>query len=107
MYYTFDGERLFLFSVVDLPNKLRFLFGKGVIETIFYIAEFKKAGYYELYKQGFVVSRQAFSRVLKVLEENGIAERKLIEHRPTRVEYNLTSKGEEIAASLKHLNAIA
>ncbi|NLD66296.1 MAG: hypothetical protein GX648_06965 [Crenarchaeota archaeon] len=92
--------------MIDLSSKLRFLFGKGVIETIFYIAEFKKAGYYELYRQGFVVSRQAFSGILKVLEENGIAERKLIENRPPRVEYSLTGKGKEIAASLKHLNGI-
>jgi DNA-binding HxlR family transcriptional regulator len=89
-----------------LSNKIRFLFGKGVIETILYIDKFEKAGYYELYKQGYVVSRQAFSNLLRVLEENSIADRKVIENRPPRVEYSLTSKGKKIATSLKYLNEI-
>jgi DNA-binding HxlR family transcriptional regulator len=89
-----------------LPNKIRFLFRKGIIETILYIDKNGKAGYFELYKQGFVVSRQAFSNLLKILEKNDIASRKVIEHRPPRVEYSLTSKGKEIAASLKHINEI-
>lgn len=93
-------------QATGVPNKIRFLFGKGVVEAILYIDKWGKAGYYELYKQGFVVSRQAFSHVLKVLEEHGIAERKLIENRPPRVEYSLTSKGKEIATLLKHLNEI-
>ncbi len=92
--------------MVGLSNKLRLLFGKGVIETIFYLDKFGKAGYYELYKQGFVVSRQAFSRILKALEKNDIAVRRVIEHRPPKVEYSLTIKGKEIAATLKHLNDI-
>jgi DNA-binding HxlR family transcriptional regulator len=87
-----------------LSNKIRFLFGKGVIETILYIEKNEKAGYYELYKQGFVVSRQAFSNLLKALEKNEIATRKVIENRPPRVEYSLTSKGKEIAAFLKRIN---
>lgn len=92
--------------VVCLSNKTRFLFAKGIIETIQYIDKNGKAGYYELYKQGFVVSRQAFSNLLKVLEENGIASRKVIENRPPRVEYSLTSKGKEIATLLKQINEI-
>jgi DNA-binding HxlR family transcriptional regulator len=91
---------------VYLRNKAHILFGKGVIEAILYIDKSGKAGYYELYKQGFVVSRQAFSNLLKVLEETGIADRKVIENRPPRVEYSLTNKGKEVAASLKHLNEI-
>lgn len=89
-----------------MRSKGHILFGKGVIETILYLDKTEKAGYYELYKQGFVVSRQAFSNLLKLLEENGIADRKLIESRPTRVEYSLTNKGKEIADLLKRLNEI-
>ena len=92
--------------MVPSANKIRFLFGKGVLETVLYINKFGKAGYYELYKQGFVVSRQAFSNLLKKLEENGLVSRKVIESRPPRVEYSLTSKGQEIAELLKHLNEI-
>lgn len=89
-----------------MRSKGHVLFGKGVIETILYIEKTGKAGYYEIYKQGFVVSRQAFSNTLKLLEEHGIAERKLIENRPPRVEYSLTNKGKEIADLLKRLNEL-
>jgi len=61
---------------------MRFLFGKGVVETLFYVYKAEKAGYYELYKQNFVVSRQTFSRMLKALEEQGIMDRKIVEARP-------------------------
>lgn len=89
-----------------MRSKAHILFGKGVIEAILYLDKSGKAGYSELYKQGFVVSRQAFANLLYVLEENGIADRKLIESRPTRVEYSLSNKGKEIAAALKHLEEI-
>ncbi len=92
--------------MVCLPNKIRFLFGKGVIDTILYIEKSGKAGYYELYQQNYVVSRQAFSNLLKALEKNDIANRKVIESRPPKVEYNLTSKGKEIAALLNRINEI-
>lgn len=85
-------------------SKARFLFGKGVIETIHYINRVGKAGYYELYKQGFVVSRQTFAKILKILEEKRIVSRKVIEGRPPRVEYSLTEKGKEIAKILVILN---
>jgi DNA-binding HxlR family transcriptional regulator len=105
VYNTFDVQIEILF-VICLRNKAHILFGKGIIEAILYIEKNEKAGYYELCKQGFVVSRQAFSNLLYVLEENGIADRKLIEARPTRVEYSLTSKGKEIAQLLKRLNTL-
>jgi len=92
--------------VVCLRSKGHILFGKGVIETILYIDKTGRAGYYELYKQGFVISRQAFSNSLKLLEAHGIAERKVIENRPPRVEYSLTNKGKEIANLLKRINEI-
>ena len=92
--------------MIYLSNNARFLFGKGVIETILYLDKFGKAGYYELYKQGFVVSRHAFSNLLKGLEEHGIAVRKVLESRPPRVEYSLTGKGKETAALLRQLNEI-
>lgn len=91
---------------VCLRSKAHILFGKGVIEAILYLDKSGKAGYSELYKQGFVVSRQAFANLLYLLEESGIVDRKLIESRPTRVEYSLTDKGKEISATLKHLEEI-
>lgn len=77
-----------------------------MIETVLYISKVGKAGYYELYKQNFVVSRQTFSSMLKTLEEKGIILRKVIESRPPRVEYSLTEKGKEVAEILGKLNKI-
>jgi DNA-binding HxlR family transcriptional regulator len=93
--------------VVLLRTKSRFLFRKGVIEVIFYLDKVEKAGYYELYKKNFVVSRQTFASLLKELEEKRLASRKVVEGRPPRVEYSLTEKGKEIARILKELNKIS
>jgi DNA-binding HxlR family transcriptional regulator len=93
--------------VVLLRTKSRFLFRKGVIEVIFYLDKVGKAGYYELYKKNFVVSRQTFADLLKELEKKGIVNRKVVEGRPPRVEYRLTGKGKEIARILKELNKIS
>lgn len=85
---------------------MRFLFKKGVIDVIFYLDKVEKAGYYEIYKQNFVVSRQTFANLLKKLEKEGIISRKVIENRPPRVEYSLTEKGKQIADMLDTLNEI-
>jgi DNA-binding HxlR family transcriptional regulator len=90
--------------VVSLRNKSRFLFRKGTIEVIIYLNKVGKAGYYEIYKQDFVVSRQTFANLLKELEEKGIVNRKVIEGRPPRVEYGLTEKGMNLAKILHDLS---
>ena len=68
-----------------------------------YIDKKGRAGYYELYKQNFVVSRQTFSNILKTLEEKGIISRKVVDGRPPRVEYSLTKKGKEVVEALRLL----
>jgi DNA-binding HxlR family transcriptional regulator len=87
-----------------MRTKSRFLFKKGIIEAIFYLDRVEKAGYYELYKKNFVVSRQTFADLLKELEKKGIVNRKVVEGRPPRVAYRLTGKGKEIARILNELN---
>jgi len=82
------------------------LFRKGVIEVIFFLNKVGKAGYYEIYKQNFVVSRQTFANLLKRLEKEGIVNRKVIENRPPRVEYSLTEKGKKVAEMLDAFNKI-
>ena len=82
----------------------RFLFGKGVIDVIFYLDKFGKAGYYKIYKQNFVVGRQTFGNILKKLEKEGIVNRKVVDSRPPRVEYSLTEKGKVIAEILYKLD---
>jgi DNA-binding HxlR family transcriptional regulator len=82
------------------------LFKKGVIEVIFYLDKVGKAGYYEIYKQNFVVSRQTFANLLKELENMGLVSRKVIDGRPPRVEYSLTEKGKELARILDELDEI-
>lgn len=82
------------------------MFKKGVIEVIFHLDKVGKAGYYELYKQNFVVSRQTFANLLKESEEKGIVDRRVIEGRPPRVEYSLTEKGGKIATILERIDRI-
>lgn len=89
-----------------MRTKSKFLFKKGVIEVIFYLDKVGKGGYYEIYKQNFVVSRQTFANLLKELENQGIVNRKVIEGRPPRVQYSLTDKGKEIVRILHELNKV-
>jgi DNA-binding HxlR family transcriptional regulator len=76
------------------------------MEVIFYLDKVGKAGYYEIYKQDFVVSRQTFANLLKELDDKGIVSRKVIGGRPPRVEYSLTEKGVETASLLGKLNKV-
>lgn len=80
------------------------MFKKGLIEVILYLDNVEKAGYYEIYKRNFVVSRQTFANLLKKLEKEGIVNRKVIEGRPPRVDYSLTEKGKNIAKILYELD---
>jgi len=89
-----------------LRTKSRFLFKKGAIEVIFHLNKVGKAGYYELYKQNFVISRQSFANLLKELESKGIVTREVIIGRPPRVDYSLTEKGRRIAVILRELDSI-
>ena len=87
-----------------MKSKVRFLFKKGLIEVILFLDKVEKAGYYEIYKQNFVVSRQTFANLLKKLEKEGIVNRRVVEARPPRVEYSLTEKGKNIAKILYELD---
>ena len=82
----------------------RFLFRKGAIEIISYLRKVGKAGYYETLKQGFVVSRETFSNVMKELQQQGIVARKVIDSHPPKVRYSLTPKGREVAEMLNRLD---
>jgi DNA-binding HxlR family transcriptional regulator len=77
------------------------------MEVVFFLDKVGKAGYYEIYKQDFVVSRQTFANLLKELENKGIVNRKVVESRPPKVEYSLTGKGKEIGRALKELDKIS
>jgi DNA-binding HxlR family transcriptional regulator len=76
------------------------------MDVIFFLDKVGKAGYYEIYRQNFVVSRQTFANLLKELENRGIVSRKVIDGRPPRVEYSLTEKGIRMVTLLKALNKI-
>lgn len=79
------------------------MFKKGVMDVILYLNQVVKAGYYEIYRQNFVVSRQTFANILKKLEKEGIVNRRIVESRPPKVEYSLTDKGKGIADILIRL----
>ena len=87
-----------------MSTETRFLFKKGMIETILYFNNVGKAGYYETYKQGFVVSRQTFANLLKTLEKKGLVNREVIQNRPPRTNYSLTQKGKKLAKILTEID---
>lgn len=79
------------------------MFRKGVIDVILYLGEAGEAGYYDTYKQGFVVSRQTFSDILKLLEGQGLVTRRVVDERPPRVYYSLSDKGKRVVEALGSL----
>lgn len=73
------------------------------------ISHLRKAGevgYYRLLKQNFVGSRETFSTLLKELEKENIVRRRVLNTRPPRVMYSLTSRGKEVARVLERLDKI-
>ena len=56
---------------------------------------------HEMYKQGFVVSRQTFANLLKSLAERGIIQRRVLDTHPPRVNYSLTEKGKRVKTPLE------
>ena len=88
---------------VQLKTKSRFLFRKGAIEIILYLDKLEKAGYYEIYKQNFVVSRQAFAKLMKELENKEIVDREVVDSHPPRVNYSLNEKGKALSDILNKL----
>jgi len=78
-------------------SSVRFLFHKGIIEILLFLSEVKKAKHSDIYKQGFVSSRESFSSALKALQKAKLAKRKVIETRPPRTEYSLTPSGQKLA----------
>lgn len=85
---------------------MRFLYRKGVIEVILYLHKARKAGYYEMQKKNFVGGRQTFAKILQTLRREEIIARTLIDSHPPRVEYNLTTKGKEVAKILNQLGNV-
>ncbi len=95
-----------IYTRAELSEIFRVFFRKGVIDVIFYLHEVGKAGYYEIYKQGFVVSRQTFANLLKLLEDRGVVTREVIDDRPPRVNYSLSGKGKRVAEILESLGEV-
>ena len=86
-----------------MSKNLRIFFRKGIIDVIFYLNEVGEAGYYAIYRQGFVVSRQTFANLLRMLEKEGLINRRVTDDRPPRVNYSLSQKGGRVASILRSL----
>ena len=85
---------------------MRFLFRKGAIEMILHIHKVGEISYYQLLKKGFLKSRESFSILLKELEKENIVERRVLDMRPPRALYALTSEGKDVAEVLEKLEKI-
>jgi DNA-binding HxlR family transcriptional regulator len=68
-----------------------------------YLGDVGEAGYYDTYKQGFVVSRQTFAGILRLLEDRDLVIRRVEDARPPRVNYSLSGKGKNVLEALKLL----
>jgi uncharacterized protein YktA (UPF0223 family) len=66
-----------------MPENIRFLFKKGMIEVISYLSKVEKTNYYTIQKQSFVGSRLTFANIIKELEdkETSIADLRIFRYR--------------------------
>jgi|YelNatPaOPRAMG01_1025707.scaffolds.fasta_scaffold98141_3 DNA-binding HxlR family transcriptional regulator len=83
--------------------KLRFLFGKGVVDIILFLEYKGKARYSEIKKERYVIGDRSLSRTLKKLQEKGIISRAALPTFPISTSYSLTEKGKAVAKHLKEL----
>ena len=73
---------------------------------ILHIHKVGEISYYQLLKKGFLKSRESFSILLKELEKENIVERRVLDMRPPRALYALTSEGKDVAEVLEKLEKI-
>ena len=76
---------------------VRAIFSKWSIEIITILYSLKSIGFEGLRKSMRGISPRVLSKKLKILEDKGIIERKVLNTRPPRVQYALTEKGLTIA----------
>ena len=74
---------------------------EGFAEILVYLYENKRARYSELKKK--VKSETTLVRALKILTEEGLLKRRLLDEKYRPTEYSLTEKGEMIGGKLKEL----
>ncbi len=58
-------------------------------------------GYNEVFGKISGITPKAFGDKLRVLEKNGLIERKIVSQEPLRTEYSLTSEGGKLLANLR------
>jgi len=71
----------------------RTVFGKWCIEIFVLLYNFGPIGFEGLRRRLGVVSPRVLSRKLKMMEDEGIVRRDLVDSRPPGVRYSLTEKG--------------
>ena len=80
---------------------LKLLKREGVPEIILYMYEHKTARYSKL--KNVLKSEATLVRALKILTEEGILSRKLLDEKYRPTEYTITEKGEKVGRKLREL----
>ncbi len=91
---TYRGDADSVKVNLDIMKKV---FGKWSIEIILSTYSLKSVGFGDLRRLLHGISSRVLSKKLKDLEELGLLEREVIESRPPKVKYTLSTKGEVLA----------
>jgi DNA-binding HxlR family transcriptional regulator len=86
-----------------IDNTIHLLSKKWTLLIIKELCEKKKLRYNELRSNLSGISPKTLTERLRELENEGLVKREVFAEVPTRVEYSLTEKGLEMAASLKSI----
>lgn len=92
-----EGRVLELFER-SLP--VNSLFEKWILLVLVFLYIYKSSNFYQLQKDLKKITPKVLSSKLKHLEQIGLIGKKILVEHPLRVEYYLTSKGEEFVESI-------
>ncbi|MDA2922851.1 helix-turn-helix transcriptional regulator [Patescibacteria group bacterium AH-259-L07] len=73
---------------------------KWVVLILRIIHIFGSSGYNEIFNKISGITPKAFGDKLRILENSGLIERKVVSEQPLRTEYSLSFEGEKLLASL-------
>jgi len=87
----------------EKTNPYEFLFVRGVVECLLFLATIGPARYSQIRKQGCVSGDRSLSKLLKQLQAHGLVKREVLSTYPISTQYALTEKGKVVVKHLKDL----
>jgi DNA-binding HxlR family transcriptional regulator len=94
-------------NACPMDQILRLLAGPWTTYIVWILSERGQQRFGTLKRQVGGISTRMLSARLRLLEEAGLVLRHVVQTAPPQVSYELTARGRELGAALRHLNGVA